>query len=118
MLTAKGQDMDILTGYQLGAASYMTEPFNLTELVDNINLFFQDRLTPKGEEDDDEEDEEDDGAGDETPAAEPAPPEDRPAAVKDAPAPPEPAPAGAGKKGSARRKKKMPAAADTPPGEG
>jgi DNA-binding response OmpR family regulator len=53
MLTAKGQDMDILTGYQLGAASYMTKPFNLTELVDNINMFFEGRTAGEEEEEED-----------------------------------------------------------------
>jgi DNA-binding response OmpR family regulator len=40
MLTAKSQDIDVLKGYQEGIASYMTKPFNLNELVDNINLIF------------------------------------------------------------------------------
>lgn len=38
MLTAKGQDVDVLKGYQMGALSYMTKPFNLNELVENIEL--------------------------------------------------------------------------------
>jgi DNA-binding response OmpR family regulator len=41
MLTAKSQDIDVLKGYQAGIASYMTKPFNLNELVDNINLIFE-----------------------------------------------------------------------------
>lgn len=41
MLTAKSQDVDVLKGYQEGVASYMTKPFNLNELVDNINLIFE-----------------------------------------------------------------------------
>ncbi|MGV8124079.1 MAG: response regulator transcription factor [Candidatus Xenobiia bacterium LiM19] len=41
MLTAKSQDIDVLKGYQEGIASYMTKPFNLNELVDNINLIFE-----------------------------------------------------------------------------
>jgi two-component system, OmpR family, alkaline phosphatase synthesis response regulator PhoP len=41
MLTAKSQDVDVLKGYQEGIASYMTKPFNLNELVDNINLIFE-----------------------------------------------------------------------------
>jgi DNA-binding response OmpR family regulator len=40
MLTAKGQDMDVLRGYQRGASCYMTKPVNYNELVDNINLVF------------------------------------------------------------------------------
>lgn len=38
MLTAKGQDVDVLEGYRMGASSYMTKPFNLNELVENIEL--------------------------------------------------------------------------------
>ena len=41
MLTAKSQDVDVVKGYQEGIASYMTKPFNLNELVDNINLIFE-----------------------------------------------------------------------------
>ncbi|MDQ7826762.1 MAG: response regulator [Candidatus Eremiobacteraeota bacterium] len=41
MLTAKSQDIDVLKGYQEGIASYMTKPFNLNELVDNINLILE-----------------------------------------------------------------------------
>ncbi len=40
MLTAKGQDLDVLKGYQRGASCYMTKPVNYNELVDNINLVF------------------------------------------------------------------------------
>ena len=40
MLTAKGQDLDVLKGYQKGAHAYMTKPVNYNELVDNINLVF------------------------------------------------------------------------------
>lgn len=38
MLTAKSQDIDVLKGYRMGASSYMTKPFNLNELVENIEL--------------------------------------------------------------------------------
>ena len=38
MLTAKGQPVDVLKGYKMGASSYMTKPFNLNELVENIEL--------------------------------------------------------------------------------
>lgn len=33
MLTAKAQDRDIFTGWQMGAASYLTKPFNPAELL-------------------------------------------------------------------------------------
>ncbi|MFP4497590.1 MAG: response regulator transcription factor [Vulcanimicrobiota bacterium] len=42
MLTAKGQDVDVLKGYRMGAASYMTKPFNLNELVENIEMVMND----------------------------------------------------------------------------
>jgi len=38
MLTAKGQPVDVLKGFKMGASSYMTKPFNLNELVENIEL--------------------------------------------------------------------------------
>ncbi|MCE1246239.1 MAG: response regulator [Firmicutes bacterium] len=38
MLTAKSQDIDVLKGFRMGASSYMTKPFNLNELVENIEL--------------------------------------------------------------------------------
>lgn len=46
MLTARGQDADVLRGYQRGAASYMTKPVNYDELVDNINLIFDNEDNP------------------------------------------------------------------------
>lgn len=46
MLTAKGQDVDVLKGYQMGAASYMTKPFNLNELVENIELVLNTEYLP------------------------------------------------------------------------
>lgn len=42
MLTAKGQDQDVLRGFTLGAHAYMSKPVNYTELVDNIQLIFED----------------------------------------------------------------------------
>jgi two-component system, OmpR family, alkaline phosphatase synthesis response regulator PhoP len=45
MLTAKGQDVDVLKGYKMGAASYMTKPFNLNELVENIELVLKNDMT-------------------------------------------------------------------------
>lgn len=38
MLTAKGQDADVLRGHQQGVSSYMTKPVNYDELVDNIRI--------------------------------------------------------------------------------
>jgi DNA-binding response OmpR family regulator len=49
MLTAKGQDKDVLRGYQGGAASYMTKPVNYDELVDNIRLIFDHEEIGAGE---------------------------------------------------------------------
>jgi DNA-binding response OmpR family regulator len=36
LLTARGQDTDVIKGYQMGVSSYLTKPFNLDELVDTI----------------------------------------------------------------------------------
>ena len=36
LLTARGQDTDVIRGYQIGVSSYLTKPFNLNELVDTI----------------------------------------------------------------------------------
>ncbi len=36
LLTARGQDTDVLKGYHLGVSSYLTKPFNLDELVETI----------------------------------------------------------------------------------
>lgn len=47
MLTAKSQDVDVLKGYDQGIASYMTKPFNLNELVDNINLIIESVVSGK-----------------------------------------------------------------------
>lgn len=46
MLTAKGQDVDVLKGYKMGASSYMTKPFNLNELVENIELVLNAEQVP------------------------------------------------------------------------
>ena len=36
LLTARGQDTDVLKGYHLGVSSYLTKPFNLDELVETM----------------------------------------------------------------------------------
>ncbi len=36
LLTARGQDTDVIKGYHMGVSSYLTKPFNLDELVDTI----------------------------------------------------------------------------------
>lgn len=41
LLTARGQDTDVIKGYQLGVSSYLTKPFNLDELVDTIREVFE-----------------------------------------------------------------------------
>ena len=38
LLTAKGQDEDVLSGYQSGAAYYMTKPFTAKQLLNGIRL--------------------------------------------------------------------------------
>ncbi len=44
MLTAKGEDMDKITGLEIGADDYMVKPFNPWELVARIQAIFR-RLT-------------------------------------------------------------------------
>lgn len=41
LLTARGQDTDVIKGYQMGVSSYLTKPFNLDELVDTIREVFE-----------------------------------------------------------------------------
>jgi DNA-binding response OmpR family regulator len=36
MLTAKGQEQDILASREIGAADYIVKPFNLSELVERV----------------------------------------------------------------------------------
>jgi DNA-binding response OmpR family regulator len=43
MLTAKGQEEDIVLGLNLGADDYVTKPFNLRELVARANAFLRRR---------------------------------------------------------------------------
>ena|SRR2546423_6834656 len=38
LLTAKGQDEDVLSGYESGAAYYMTKPFTAKQLLNGIRL--------------------------------------------------------------------------------
>jgi DNA-binding response OmpR family regulator len=38
LLTAKGQDEDVFSGYQSGAAYYMTKPFAAKQLLNGIRL--------------------------------------------------------------------------------
>jgi DNA-binding response OmpR family regulator len=46
MLTAKGQEEDIVLGLNLGADDYVTKPFKLGELVARTNAFLRRRRTP------------------------------------------------------------------------
>jgi DNA-binding response OmpR family regulator len=41
MLTAKGQEQDIILGLNLGADDYVTKPFRITELVARVNAFLR-----------------------------------------------------------------------------
>jgi DNA-binding response OmpR family regulator len=41
MLTAKGQEQDIILGLNLGADDYITKPFRITELVARVNAFLR-----------------------------------------------------------------------------
>jgi len=41
MLTAKGQEVEIVTGLELGADDYITKPFSVLELMARINALFR-----------------------------------------------------------------------------
>jgi len=41
MLTAKGQEEDIILGLNLGADDYVTKPFRIAELVARVNAFLR-----------------------------------------------------------------------------
>jgi DNA-binding response OmpR family regulator len=43
MLTAKGQESDIILGLNLGADDYATKPFNIHELLARVNAFLRRR---------------------------------------------------------------------------
>src|SRR5262245_11454988 len=43
MLTAKGQEEDVVLGLNLGADDYVTKPFKLRELVARVNAFLRRR---------------------------------------------------------------------------
>jgi DNA-binding response OmpR family regulator len=46
MLTAKGQQEDIILGLNLGADDYVVKPFQIGELVARVNAFLRRRRTP------------------------------------------------------------------------
>lgn len=49
MLTAKGQEEDIVRGLNLGADDYMTKPFSIRELLARVAAFLRRRQTPAAE---------------------------------------------------------------------
>lgn len=49
MLTAKGQEQDIILGLNLGADDYVTKPFKLGELVARVNAFLRRRGAAEAE---------------------------------------------------------------------
>jgi len=48
MLTAKGQEEDIILGLNLGADDYVTKPFRIGELVARVNAFLRRRKVKAG----------------------------------------------------------------------
>jgi DNA-binding response OmpR family regulator len=49
MVTAKGQEEDIVLGLNLGADDYVTKPFKLRELVARVNAFLRRRQSKQTE---------------------------------------------------------------------
>jgi len=47
MLTARGEESDIITGLELGADDYITKPFNMKVLVARIHAVLRRRSTPR-----------------------------------------------------------------------
>ena len=48
MLTAKGEEIDRLLGFELGADDYITKPFSVRELVLRVRAVLRRRAEPKG----------------------------------------------------------------------
>ncbi len=49
MLTAKGQEDDIVRGLELGADDYLTKPFSIRELLARAKSFLRRKLEPQGQ---------------------------------------------------------------------
>jgi DNA-binding response OmpR family regulator len=49
MLTAKGQEADVVLGLNLGADDYITKPFRVNELVARAHAFLRRRRAPDGQ---------------------------------------------------------------------
>lgn len=47
MLTARGQEEDVILGLNLGADDYVVKPFRIRELIARVNAFLRRRSTPK-----------------------------------------------------------------------
>jgi two-component system phosphate regulon response regulator PhoB len=43
MLSAKGQEVEVLKGLELGASSYVTKPFGNTEILEAIRAVIEPR---------------------------------------------------------------------------
>jgi two-component system alkaline phosphatase synthesis response regulator PhoP len=52
MVTAKGEEADVITGLELGADDYITKPFSPRVLVARIRAVLRRKLTPPSQEDD------------------------------------------------------------------
>ncbi len=49
MLTAKGQEEDIVRGLELGADDYVTKPFSIRELLARVRAFLRRKQSPEAE---------------------------------------------------------------------
>ena len=49
MLTARGDDIDRIVGFELGAADYVVKPFNTRELLLRVKAMLRRRVQPEGE---------------------------------------------------------------------
>ena len=49
MLTARGEDVDRILGFELGADDYVVKPFNIRELLLRIRAILRRQVAPRGQ---------------------------------------------------------------------